>query len=126
MPAPINPFKAALREGRFQLGLWVALGSAYAAGADARSPQPITGARIAEGLSRMTPAPGVTAPAFSLGFEDFLRAREAMSNGTVVNVKGASGELDFDTNGEASSEYELWKVANGAFQFVQLITPPAD
>lgn len=31
MPAPINPFKAALREGRFQLGLWVALGSAYAA-----------------------------------------------------------------------------------------------
>lgn len=31
MPAPENPFKAALREGRFQLGLWVALGSAYAA-----------------------------------------------------------------------------------------------
>ncbi|HVK90757.1 MAG TPA: HpcH/HpaI aldolase/citrate lyase family protein [Mycoplana sp.] len=31
MPAPKNPFKVALREGRFQLGLWVALGSAYAA-----------------------------------------------------------------------------------------------
>ena len=31
MPAPRNAFKAALREGRFQLGLWVALGSAYAA-----------------------------------------------------------------------------------------------
>ena len=31
MPAPTNPFKAALREGTFQLGLWVALGSAYAA-----------------------------------------------------------------------------------------------
>lgn len=31
MPAPRNTFKAALREGRFQLGLWVALGSAYAA-----------------------------------------------------------------------------------------------
>jgi len=29
--APVNTFKAALREGRFQLGLWVALGSAYAA-----------------------------------------------------------------------------------------------
>ena len=31
MAAPKNAFKAALREGRFQLGLWVALGSAYAA-----------------------------------------------------------------------------------------------
>jgi 4-hydroxy-2-oxoheptanedioate aldolase len=29
--APKNTFKAALREGRFQLGLWAALGSAYAA-----------------------------------------------------------------------------------------------
>ena len=31
MAAPKNAFKAALREGRFQLGLWAALGSAYAA-----------------------------------------------------------------------------------------------
>ncbi|APG89358.1 4-hydroxy-2-oxoheptanedioate aldolase [Sinorhizobium americanum] len=31
MPAPTNPFKAAIREGRFQLGLWVALASPYAA-----------------------------------------------------------------------------------------------
>lgn len=31
MPAPKNPFKATLREKRFQLGLWVALASPYAA-----------------------------------------------------------------------------------------------
>ncbi|OAP38860.1 2-keto-3-deoxy-L-rhamnonate aldolase [Sinorhizobium glycinis] len=31
MPAPKNPFKAAIRENRFQLGLWVALASPYAA-----------------------------------------------------------------------------------------------
>lgn len=31
MPAPKNTFKAALRENRFQLGLWVALASPYAA-----------------------------------------------------------------------------------------------
>jgi 4-hydroxy-2-oxoheptanedioate aldolase len=30
MAAPKNAFKAALREGRFQLGLWAALGSPYA------------------------------------------------------------------------------------------------
>jgi 4-hydroxy-2-oxoheptanedioate aldolase len=31
MPAPKNPFKVAIREKRFQLGLWVALASPYAA-----------------------------------------------------------------------------------------------
>ncbi|TCQ25149.1 2,4-dihydroxyhept-2-enedioate aldolase [Rhizobium sp. PP-CC-3G-465] len=31
VPAPINPFKAALNERRFQLGFWVALASPYAA-----------------------------------------------------------------------------------------------
>lgn len=31
MPAPKNTFKAAIRENRFQLGLWVALASPYAA-----------------------------------------------------------------------------------------------
>lgn len=31
MPAPRNSFKAAIRENRFQLGLWVALASPYAA-----------------------------------------------------------------------------------------------
>ena len=31
MPAPKNTFKAAIREDRFQLGLWVALASPYAA-----------------------------------------------------------------------------------------------
>lgn len=31
MPAPQNPFKAAIREERFQLGLWVALANPYAA-----------------------------------------------------------------------------------------------
>ncbi|MCA1442212.1 HpcH/HpaI aldolase/citrate lyase family protein [Ensifer sp. IC4062] len=31
MPTPKNPFKAAIRENRFQLGLWVALASPYAA-----------------------------------------------------------------------------------------------
>jgi 4-hydroxy-2-oxoheptanedioate aldolase len=31
MPAPVNSFKAAIKEGRAQIGLWVALTSAYAA-----------------------------------------------------------------------------------------------
>ncbi|MCP3139053.1 ABC transporter substrate-binding protein [Pyxidicoccus xibeiensis] len=105
----------------------VALGTAYAVGADANNPQPITGARIAEGLTRVTPAAGVAAPAFELGFQNFLEARQEMSRGTIINVTGASGDLDFDNaTGEAPSEYELWKVENGTFKTVQLINPAAD
>jgi branched-chain amino acid transport system substrate-binding protein len=101
----------------------VALGTAYAVGADNR---PITGLRIAEGLARVTPQPGTTAPVFELGFGSFIEARTAMRAGTVINVKGASGELDFNDTGEAPSEYELWKVANGEFRTVQLINPAAN
>jgi branched-chain amino acid transport system substrate-binding protein len=105
----------------------VALATAYAAGPDASKPQPITGARIAEGLTHVTPGAGVTAPSFALGFTDFISARDAMRTGTVINVKGASGDLDFNNDtGEAPSEYELWKVENGAFKTVQLIKPSAD
>ncbi|MFP2929986.1 ABC transporter substrate-binding protein [Pyxidicoccus sp. 3LG] len=105
----------------------VALGTAYAAGADTNNPQPITGARIAEGLTRMTPGAGVTARDFELGFQDFLEARQSMSSGAIINVTGASGELDFDNDtGEAPSEYELWKVEGGTFKTVQLINPAVD
>lgn len=105
----------------------VALGTAYAAGPDASKPQPITGARIAEGLTHVTPAAGVTAPAYALGFTDFISARDAMRTGTTINVRGASGNLDFNNDtGEASSEYELWRVKNGTFETVQLINPPSD
>ncbi|NMO22109.1 ABC transporter substrate-binding protein [Pyxidicoccus fallax] len=101
----------------------VALGTAYAVGPDNSKPQPITGARIAEGLARMTPPRGETAPAFELGFSGFIEARAAMRAGTIIDVKGASGELDFDAAGEAPSEYELWKIENGTFKTVQLINP---
>jgi branched-chain amino acid transport system substrate-binding protein len=105
----------------------VALGTAYAAGADPAKPQPITGARIAEGLTHMTPGPGVPAQTFALGFNDFISARAIVRAGGTIDVKGASGELDFDNEtGEAPSEYELWRVVGGAFETVQLINPAAD
>jgi len=102
----------------------VALGAAYAAGPDVNAPQPITGARMADGLALVTPPEGVSAPAFNLGTEGFAGARAAIRNGQVINVTGASGNLDFDATGEAPSEYELFRVEGGEFQTVQLITPP--
>jgi branched-chain amino acid transport system substrate-binding protein len=109
----------------------VALGTAYAVGPDANKPQPITGARIAEGLTHVTPPKGVTAPSYALGFNDFISARDAMRTGATIDVRGASGPLNFDNEtGEAPSEYELWQVVqeSGSYTFrtVQLIDPTVD
>lgn len=101
----------------------VALGAAYAAGADVNNPQPITGDRIAVGLSKLTPPVGTPATTYPLGFSRFTDARNEVSTGKVINVQGASGALDFDATGEAPSEYELFRIEGGTFQTVQLITP---
>jgi len=74
MSAPKNPFKAALRKGEFQLGLWVALGSAYAAeiaggsgynwllidGEHGPSDMPLIGAQL--GVLRGRPAHAIVRP----------------------------------------------------------------
>ncbi|QSQ10717.1 ABC transporter substrate-binding protein [Myxococcus landrumensis] len=103
----------------------VALGAAYAAGADINTPQPITGDRIAQGLSKVTPPAGTPASTFSLGFAQFTDARNEIRTGKFINVQGASGALDFDATGEASSEYELFRVEGGAFKFIEFISPPS-
>ncbi|ATB45679.1 ABC transporter substrate-binding protein [Corallococcus macrosporus] len=105
----------------------VALGAAYAAGPDVNSPQAITGARIADGLALMTPGEAGTSLNFNLGTEGFASARAAIRDGQVIDVTGASGNLDFDATGEAPSEYELFRVtATGEFETVQLIAPPTE
>ena len=105
----------------------VALGSAYAVGNDAGNPQPVTGPRIAEGLTKLTPATGQTATSYPLGSTQFTAAREALRAGNVIDVRGASGELNFNNeSGEAPSPYELFKVTGTTFRTVQLIDPPTD
>lgn len=102
----------------------VALGAAYAAGPDVNNPLAITGARMADGLALVTPGEAGTTLNFNLGTEGFASARAAIRNGQVIDVTGASGNLDFDATGEAPSEYELFRVQSGEFQTVQLIAPP--
>ncbi|MBZ4407897.1 ABC transporter substrate-binding protein [Myxococcus sp. XM-1-1-1] len=104
----------------------VALGAAYAAGAEVNNPQPITGDRIAQGLAKVTPPPATPATTYALGFSRFTEARGEISAGKFINVQGASGPLDFDATGEAPSEYELFQIVDGAFQTVELIAPAAD
>ncbi|MCE9669344.1 ABC transporter substrate-binding protein [Myxococcus stipitatus] len=103
----------------------VALGAAYAAGPDA-TPREITGAGIAKGLAHVTPPAGQTANTYALGIAGFAQARDEIRTGKYIDVKGASGELNFDANGDAPSEYELFQIEGGKFVMKQLISPPAD
>ncbi|CAM3414349.1 amino acid ABC transporter substrate-binding protein [Corallococcus sp. ZKHCc1 1396] len=105
----------------------VTLGAAYAVGNDLANPQPITGVRIAEGLTKLTPASGQTVNSYQLGPVQFTGARDELRQGKVINVRGASGDLDFNSDtGEAPSPYELFKVESNGFRTLQLITPPVD
>lgn len=105
----------------------VTLGAAYAVGNDLANPQAVTGTRIAEGLTKMTPAAGQTVNSYQLGPVQFTGARDELRQGKVINVRGASGDLDFNSDtGEAPSPYELFKVESSGFRTLQLITPPAD
>ncbi|RKH50902.1 ABC transporter substrate-binding protein [Corallococcus llansteffanensis] len=105
----------------------VTLGAAYAIGNDLANPQPVTGTRIAEGLTKVTPASGQTVTSYQLGPVQFTGARDSLRQGKGINVQGASGELDFNNDtGEAPSPYELFKVESNGFRTLQLINPSAD
>ncbi len=81
------------------------IGAAWAQGP--AGDQPITGPRIAEGLTKLS-APGA---AELVPRSDLLQIRAALYAGTPVNVRGASGALDFDAaTGEAPSPIAVWQV----------------
>lgn len=54
----------------------------------------------------------------------WLQARQAIENGTKIKYFGASGSLIFDTNGEVSSDYEVWNI-NATGQISQKLYIPA-
>ncbi len=82
----------------------------------------LNGARMAEGLGRMSSgSPIILSPDnFSLGVS-------ALQGGSTIDVEGASSELDLDTDAgcpaASSSPYELWQVRDGGFVTSQVIVP---
>ncbi len=54
----------------------------------------------------------------------WLKARQAIENGTKIKYFGASGSLIFDQNGEVSSDYEVWNI-NATGQIAQKLYIPA-
>ncbi|MBI3181890.1 MAG: ABC transporter substrate-binding protein [Myxococcales bacterium] len=99
----------------------LALGAAYAVGADGS--QPVTGERIAEGLTKLS-----LGPVFKLTPGEFTPAKAALQSGNSIDIEGASGKLNFDpATGEAASPIELWQVSTatgGSFATVKTIAAP--
>jgi branched-chain amino acid transport system substrate-binding protein len=73
--------------------------------------QPITGAGIAAGMTKMT---GGTK--FQIGMDKLQDAINLIASGKPLDVDGASGPLDFDNMAhEAPSDIQVWCVSNGDF-----------
>jgi branched-chain amino acid transport system substrate-binding protein len=93
------------------------LGAAYSQG----TTNAVTGAKMAEGLTKLST--GTSSTNTQLTSTNFTFLLGEMSAGRPLNVEGASGRLDFDDKGEASSPIELWRVEGTTFQHVQDIEP---
>jgi branched-chain amino acid transport system substrate-binding protein len=93
-----------------------ALSAAYAQGQGGA----VTGAKMAEGLTKLTAA---TAPV-QLTPTNFTPASTDLAAGRAINVEGASGGLEFDAAGEAPSPIELWVIEGTNFRTVENIAPP--
>jgi len=93
------------------------LGAAYSQG----TTNAVTGAKMAEGLTKVST--GSSSASTQLTSSNFTFLLGEMAAGRTLNLEGASGRLDFDDKGEASSPIELWRVEGTTFQHVQAIEP---
>ena len=50
-------------------------------------------------------------------------AKAAIAAGKKINYEGASGNCDFDENGNVKGVYGHYEIENGAFKLVELLTP---
>ena len=95
----------------------LALGASYSL----NTSNEVTGAKMAEALTRVSSGAGGT----QLTNSNFTYLAAELAAGRSVNVEGASGPLDFDANGEARSPVELWQVEGSGFVTVSSnLEPP--
>ena len=75
---------------------------------------------MADGLKNMS-----SGAQFLLAPNNFSQAVTALQTGTAIDVEGASGKLNFDTDaGAPPSPYEVWQVeADGGFRTTRLVEP---
>ncbi len=82
----------------------------------------ITGTTIARGLRQMSSGSATTVPLQRSGWSSLTNA---FGRGDAINIKGASGELDFDpVTEETDAVVEVWRICNDADGLI--IVPDAD
>ncbi|MFZ5468624.1 MAG: ABC transporter substrate-binding protein [Myxococcota bacterium] len=115
-----DPANFAFTSHSYDLMYLLALGAAHAVGGEGS--QPVSGARMAEGLTLVS-----SGASRRLAPDDFTPAKTALQNGTSIDVEGASGKLNFDpVTGEAPSPIELWRVSGSGFTTVRVVEPPVE
>lgn len=65
-------------------------------------------------------------PGEMIGPNDIRRALELVRSGQEVDYVGASGELDFDGNGDVSGSMEIWQIANGKIGTTGIFALPGE
>ena len=109
----VDPAQFSFTSHSYDAMYLVALGSMWAKGADGSGE--VTGARIAEGLRQLT-----VGPQLQFRPTDLTAMKAALQQGQSIDVRGASGELDFNLEtGEAPSPIEVWRVKGAGFETVQ-------
>jgi branched-chain amino acid transport system substrate-binding protein len=115
-----NPAEYAYTSNAYDAMYLLALGAAWSQG----TTQAVTGAKMAEGLTRVSSSTSNTATQLTSSNFTFLAAELAAGRG--VDVEGASGPLDFDATGEAPAPVELWQVRDASFVTDAILPPPTD
>jgi ABC-type branched-subunit amino acid transport system substrate-binding protein len=68
-----------------------------------------TGEVVAEGMGFLSSS-AMGAPQPGVGFDDWPQLKAAMQNsGPIVNIRGVTGQLDFDDSGEPTANLEVWQ-----------------
>ncbi len=65
---------------------------------------------VRDALREVASPPGTT-----IGPGEFKKAVRLIAKGDDINYDGAGGNVDFDENGNVSSDFELWKIKDDAF-----------
>lgn len=114
----IDPNDFSFTSHSYDAAYLVMYGAAWAA----REGGPITGARMSEGLTKVSAASGQV---FRVRADTWRNASAQLLAGRAINVEGASGNLDFDLDaGAPPSPYEVWRVGDGGvLTTVRLVNP---
>jgi branched-chain amino acid transport system substrate-binding protein len=99
----------------------LALAADYAVGTD--NSQPLTGARMAQGLGQMS---STVASLSLLLSADYIAERSALQMGQTLNIEGASNHFDFNpATGESAAPIEIWgPLPDAGLPAIVVVQPP--